>query len=154
MLARHSSSCFALALALALPAGVLAADADTPVPAAGRYVLAVQMILPHLDEMRRITVRDERCLTAGQVAGLFPVFDQPALRGCKLEYPKRGAESTDYVLVCESARVATGTAHIITAEDGAIFGLLEVKMGGKNMTFTQRSVAERLGECPSPAPPG
>lgn len=150
MLARHSSSCFALALALALPAGVLAADADTPVPAAGRYVLAVQMILPHLDEMRRITVRDERCLTAGQVAGLFPVFDQPALRGCKLEYPKRGAESTDYVLVCESARVATGNARVTVESDGALLGQLQVKMGGKNMTFSQHSIARRTGDC-SPA---
>lgn len=151
MSARHSMLRYALALAL--PALVLPVGAETTVPLAGRYVLAVQMILPHLEEMRRITVRDERCLAAGQVAGLFPVFDQPALHGCKLDYPKRGAEGTDYVLVCESARVATGTARVIAAEDGAIFGLLEVKMGGKNMTFTQRSVAERLGECPAAAPP-
>ncbi len=136
-----------LLLCAALLGGLLAVQADEPTPAAGHYQLAVQMLMPNLEEMREITVRAERCLAAGDASGLFPVMQQPALHGCRLTAPRHEAEAIDYVLQCESARVATGSARITVESDGALLGQLKVKMGGKNMTFSQHSIARRTGAC-------
>jgi hypothetical protein len=112
----------------------------------GEYEVVSQMIMPHLDEMRRIEKRQRLCIEADELAVLFPVMRQPALRGCVLDYPAEHARRTNYVLQCESARVASGTAWL-SRTSGRINGMLEVKMGGKNMTFSQRSTAIRRGAC-------
>lgn len=112
----------------------------------GEYKLVTRMMMPHLEEMRRIVKRHNQCLEGGDPAELFPVLRQPALRGCFLGYAVERAGRTDYVLQCESARVATGTAQLVRT-NARIDGVLEVKMGGKNMTFSQHSTAVRLGAC-------
>lgn len=118
----------------------------------GEYEVVTQMIMPHLDEMRRIEKRRRLCIEADEPAVLFPVMRQPALRGCVLDYPAEHAGRTNYVLQCESARVATGTAQL-SRTSGRIDGMLEVKMGGKNMTFSQRSTAVRRGACANSTTP-
>ena len=114
------------------------------------YDVAATMVMPHLDEMRRQVSHHTRCVKDDTPDGLFPVMDQHALRGCRLGYPKTQAhesgERRDYVLVCASARVASGTASIEQSEDQLV-GLLTVKMGGKNMTFSQRVEARRGAPC-------
>lgn len=135
-----------IAATLLLQAAVAAHAADLQ-PRAGQYTLATQMVMPHLDEMRRVVVEARRCVADGDVAALFPVLDQHALRGCRLDYPRHGADGDDYVLVCASARVASGTARLEAVGDDRLVGRLEVKMGGKNMTFSQRSEARRDGPC-------
>ncbi len=55
----------------------------------------------------------------------------------------------DYVLSCASARVASGTASIESAGQKRV-GMLAVKMGGKNMTFSQRIEAQRGALCTPP----
>ena len=118
------------------------------------YQIAATMIMPHLDEMRRQVTQQSRCVKDDVPGGLFPVMEQHALRGCRLDYPK-SVENADgrrreYVLVCASARVASGTASI--AETGQrLVGMLIVKMGGKNMTFSQRVEARRGAACTPPA---
>ncbi len=106
--------------------------------------------MPHLDEMRRQVAHHTRCVQDDAPDGLFPVLDQHALRGCRLGYPKTLAagqgERHEYVLVCASARVASGTAGIDTSGD-TLVGLLTVKIGGKNMTFSQRVEARRGAPC-------
>jgi hypothetical protein len=121
------------------------AYADEPLPA-GRYTVTARMILPHLDAMRRIGTTTERCIETGNAAALFPVLDQPALRGCALGHETRQGHSADYVLECGSARVATGTAQVTMTPVG-VTATLDVKMGGKNMTFRQRIDARRGGPC-------
>ena len=118
------------------------------------YQIAATMIMPHLDEMRRQVTQQSRCVKDDVPGGLFPVMEQHALRGCRLDYPK-SVENADgrrreYVLVCASARVASGTASI--DETGQrLVGMLIVKMGGKNMTFSQRVEARRGAACTPPA---
>jgi hypothetical protein len=38
----------------------------------------------------------------------------------------------------------------LNAGPGRVAGVLEIKMGGKNMTFAQRIAAVRQGECEPP----
>lgn len=135
---------FAAALAVA----PLPAPAESFALQAGNYDIAAQMVMPHMDEMRRIVTREQRCVGSDPVA-LFPVLRQPALGGCSLGYGVRDSDSFRYVLVCETARVATGTARLSNAGD-RIVGTLEVKMGGKNMTFSQHVEAVPAGGCHTP----
>ncbi len=114
------------------------------------YQIAATIVMPRLDEMRRQVAQHTRCVPDDNPGALFPVLEQHALRGCRLDYPKVTslAESTrrEYVLVCASARVASGTASVEGDEENLV-GLLAVKMGGKNMTFSQRVEARRGASC-------
>ncbi|MGE3773122.1 MAG: hypothetical protein AB7I32_09370 [Gammaproteobacteria bacterium] len=124
-------------LAVALLAQSAAADAPSTLLPAGEYALAAQMQMPHLEEMRRTVDRHTRCLGDEDLLGFFPVMAQPALRGCSFGFPQERADGRRYVLVCQSARVATGTAELVRTRAGLV-GQLRIKMGGKNMTFAQR----------------
>lgn len=115
----------------------------------GSYDITAQMVMPHLEEMRRIVTQEQRCLGDDNPVALFPVLRQPALRGCALDYGVQDADTFQYVLVCETARVATGTARLNRSGD-RIVGTLDVKMGGKNMTFSQRIEAVLRGGCGVP----
>jgi hypothetical protein len=97
--------------------------------------------MPHLDEMRRISDRETRCLR-GAPTELFPVLRQPALRGCTLGAGGVGR----YQLRCASERVASGGATL-SADPATLRGILTIKMGGKNMTFSQHVTATRRGSC-------
>ena len=152
--ARRSRQCSNARAAAAIPSFVLVLTALATTAFAteltlepGLYDLAEQMVMPHMDEMRRIVTHSQRCLMTAAPDAIFPVLEQPALGGCVLGYPKLSAERNDYVLVCESARVASGTATLVSHAD-LMVGLLTVKMGGKNMTFSQRVEARRIGPCP------
>ena len=54
------------------------------------------------------------------------------------------------LLICEGGHGTTGTAQWHLGAD-KIRGTLNVKLGGKNMTFYQRITAKPLGKCVSEA---
>ena len=127
-------------ITLSLPF-VLAAAAPTDVPQPGRYEVTARTVLPHLDEMRRLSETERVCVRGGRAEGLFPVMRQPALRGCGLT-----GRAANLTLDCGVRLGASGRATIKT--DGVVLrGALHVKMGGKNMTFSQFIEARRLGAC-------
>jgi len=106
--------------------------------------------MPHLEEnLRYATTREQRCLQPDELAALFPVLRHPSLEGCHLDDERRHGSSVRYRLVCASPEVASGTARLDVAGE-RIAGILEVKMGGKNMTFSQRIEAVRQGGCGPP----
>jgi len=106
--------------------------------------------MPHLEEnLRYATTREQRCLQPDELAALFPVLRHPSLEGCHLDEERRRGSSVRYRLVCASPQVASGTARLDAAGE-RIAGLLEVKMGGKNMTFSQRIEAVRQRDCEPP----
>ena len=98
--------------------------------------------MPHLEEnLRYATTREQRCLQLDDLDSLFPILRHPALEGCHL--------NDRYRLVCANPQVASGTARL-DAAGGRIAGILDVKMGGKNMTFSQRVEAVRQRDCEPP----
>jgi len=129
-----------------LPTLLACAAAAEPSLPAGRYALESRVTMPHLEEMRRQVDVQTRCLGDDDLRGFFPVMHQPALNGCEFGYPEATADGMRYVLVCQSARVATGTAALRTRGETYV-GELQIKMGGKNMTFAQRVEARRLADC-------
>jgi hypothetical protein len=145
---RRPTSLVLLAMTAAATAGPPALPLALP---AGAYTLAAQTLMPHLDEMRWVVRREERCYDGSDaLPSLFPVLRQAALTGCSLGSGERDGERLRYELTCASPRVATGSAEILPTAQGAV-GKLEVRMGGKNMTFSQRVEALRHGDC-GPAP--
>ena len=106
--------------------------------------------MPHLEEnLRYATTRERRCLRGDEPSAAFPILQHPSLEGCRLDSGRRRGDTTRYRLVCASPQVATGSARL-EAGPGRFAGVLEIKMGGKNMTFAQRIEAVRQGECEPP----
>ena len=103
--------------------------------------------MPHLEEnLRYTTTRTRRCLTHLQLSLAFPILEHPALKGCTLGSETRRSGTVSYVLMCTGGHGTTGGAlwHI---DPGRIRGTLNVKLGGKNMTFSQSVTALPIGAC-------
>jgi hypothetical protein len=115
---------------------------------AALYDVTVETGMPHLEENLRYAVtRTERCLTRDDLDSIFPILHHSSLAGCKLRERSHDEDTIIYDLVCDTSAGTTGTATWHIAEH-AIRGTLEVKLGGKNMTFFQRVTGTVVGECP------
>lgn len=113
----------------------------------GAWEITARIEMPHLEEsLRYSTTRERRCLGPDDFPSLFPVLRHESLAGCRLGDAGRDGSTGRYRLVCANPQAASGTA-VLDLNPGRMAGVLEVKMGGKNMTFTQRVEATRLGEC-------
>jgi hypothetical protein len=112
------------------------------------YEVITETIMPHLEEnLRYATTRHNRCLNHRELFSAFPVLDHPSLKGCKLENKSRLDDTDSYLLICEGGGGGTTGAARWSLGAGKITGTLDVKLGGKNMTFYQRITATRLGQC-------
>ena len=111
------------------------------------YELTTETSMPHLEEnLRYANTTGRQCLALSQLTSAFPILDHPALEGCKLEHELRQPQSLSYQLVCAGGHGTTGAA-VWHLDEHRIRGTLDVKLGGKNMTFFQRITAIPLGKC-------
>jgi hypothetical protein len=111
------------------------------------YDLTTETSMPHLEENLRYTAtRDELCLGREDLSSAFPILQHPSLAGCALREQSQRDDTIFYILVCKGAQKTTGSATWQIAER-VIRGSLEVKLGGKNMTFSQRVTGRPMGEC-------
>lgn len=135
-----------LILAIAITSLPIAAGAVGPDITPGVYEISAQTVMPNLEAMRRNTVTHKQCLNGEKLTLLFPVMSQRALTSCDLGYVNRVDDVFRFTLNCADARVATGTAELRMTPDQLV-GKLNVKMGGKNMTFSQLVKAKRTADC-------
>jgi hypothetical protein len=111
------------------------------------YELTTETGMPHLEENLRYTIIHEKhCLAQRELFTAFPILHHPALQGCRLDTETRQDDILSYQLVCEGGHGTTGKA-IWHLDGHPIRGTLDVKLGGKNMTFYQRITALSLGQC-------
>lgn len=102
--------------------------------------------MPHLEEnLRYLVTHETLCLAHEELLVAFPVLHETSLAGCRLDPEQRHGEVISYVLVCPR-QATTGKAQW-QLDERRFTGTLEVKLGGKNMTFHQRVTAVPLGEC-------
>jgi hypothetical protein len=135
-----------IAASLLCSAACASGYADPP----GLYEITARTVMPHLEENLRYAVtQEQRCLQLEELAALFPILRHPSLEGCRLADERRRGSNVRYGLVCVNPQVASGTAQLDAAGEH-IAGILEIKMGGKNMTFSQRIEALRQGDCAPP----
>src|SRR5262249_38361030 len=111
------------------------------------YELTTETSMPHLEEnLRYATTTRRQCLTLAQLTTAFPILHHPALTGCTLENQTRVSTNLSYQLVCSGGHGTTGMATW-RLDEHSMRGTLDVKLGGKNMTFFQRITAIPLGRC-------
>ncbi len=111
------------------------------------YEITTETRMPHLEENLRYTdTHEHRCLTQHELWSAFPILHHPALKGCTLHEESREEAARSYALSCELGKDATGRA-LWSLGSRQYVGTLNVKLGGKNMTFSQRVIAKPLGEC-------
>lgn len=116
--------------------------------APGLYEITAQTLMPHLEEsLRYATTRARQCLGTLEASALFPLLRHEAFAGCSLDHEASSSDThADFTLRCSNPQAATGVAHFALQPDG-FQAVLYVKMGGKNMTLSQRLSAPRLGPC-------
>lgn len=103
--------------------------------------------MPHLEENLRYTkTSSTTCLTRSELFVTFPVLTEYAFDECRLTKQAQSDTQASYRLDCPTSTGTTGTA-IWWFNASHVAGTLEVKLGGKNMTFHQRLTAKRVGEC-------
>ena len=113
------------------------------------YDVTVETGMPHLEENLRYAItRSERCLTRQDLDSAFPILRHSSLAGCKLREQSSDEDTIVYVLMCDRSTGTTGKATWRIGEQ-VIRGTLDIKLGGKNMTFFQRVTAKVIGDCPS-----
>ncbi len=111
------------------------------------YEVITETGMPHLEENLRYAVtRENRCLSGEDLASAFPILASASLADCKLQPESRQGDAVSYLLVCNGGHGTTGNASWHVGER-LMVGTLNVKLGGKNMTFFQRVTARPLGQC-------
>jgi hypothetical protein len=111
------------------------------------YDLMIETGMPHLEENLRYATRHERrCLGRDALFTAFPILEHPALAGCSLKDPVQRKDLVTYTLVCDGGHGTTGQA-VWRLSEHHVRGTLNVKLGGKNMTFYQRITATSHGSC-------
>jgi hypothetical protein len=134
-----------LTLVSAFAAVSIPASDSTP---ARLYEVITETGMPHLEENLRYAVtRENRCLTDEELASAFPILKSASLADCKLRRAGPHSDDASYLLVCDGGHGTTGSASWHVGEQ-SIVGTLNVKLGGKNMTFFQRVTANPMGRCP------
>ena len=133
-------------MGLALIGGASAAGGADTFPAQ-LYDVTTETVMPHLEEnLRYTTTHERRCLRHLQLSAAFPILAHPALKGCELTHETHKEDTVSYVLVCTGGPGTSGGA-IWRIDESRIRGTLNVKLGGKNMTFSQRVTALPRGAC-------
>lgn len=134
---------FVLVSAVLISPSALATEAPPP----QLYEIVTEISMPHLEEnLRYATTREQRCLEEHELWTTFPILQYSALKDCKLDRASRAEDAVSYELVCEGGHGTTGRATWQLGRTQST-GTLNVKLGGKNMTFYQRVTARALGAC-------
>jgi hypothetical protein len=111
------------------------------------YEVITETAMPHLEEnLRYATTREQRCLAPNELWSAFSILHSAALKDCRLDQESRGQDSVSYALVCTGRHGTTGHATWQLGPTHST-GTLNVKLGGKNMTLSQRITARALGAC-------
>lgn len=113
----------------------------------GEYMVKTEILLPHLENnLHYTTTQTRQCLGQQDASTLFPILDHVSFVGCALVKKHANPENNAFDLVCSNPEAATGQAHFVIEKE-TFRATLSVKMGGKNMKFSQRVNGRRIGAC-------
>lgn len=133
----------ALVIGLLLAGAAVAADA----PPRRLYRISTETGMPHLEwNLRYAVVAESRCLSRDELATSFWMMGDVSLQDCRLV----AVDPSRWRLQCSGGHGTSGEARWDWGEHAgeAARGRLDVRLGGKNMTFYQRIEARALGDCP------
>jgi len=111
----------------------------------GKYSVKSELVMPHLEEnLRYATTSEQHCLSQQKASFFFPILKHVSFTDCVLT--AKESESAVFDLTCINPEAATGTARFVISEK-LFRATLDIKMGGKNMKFSQRTSGQRIGPC-------
>lgn len=116
----------------------------------GEYAVSVRLELPHLEDMAAIKLA-RICMTGGEggTHGLVVLSDNDPARSLPASNIHEDGGILSFDIVCPGGNAAIGSAKYTMRGQG-FDGAIAMKMGGKNMTMTERQSGRRIGSC-SPA---
>jgi hypothetical protein len=124
-------------------AALVSAGTDEP----QLFQVHTELGMPNLEDNLRYSAKDEKlCLTEAQLEHRFPALSHPSLSDCRLTNRQQGGGAVSYSLACSGGHGTVGSATWQSAAHQRS-GVLNVKLGGKNMTFFERVTATALGTC-------
>jgi hypothetical protein len=133
--------------ACAFALGLATSSAANDLPTRRLYQMSTHTGMPHLDEnLRYAVVNEQRCLDPNDLSGAFWMLDDVSLRDCKLAKLSQSPTGASYVLQCNAGHGTSGDATW-QFTPRQLTGVMNVRLGGKNMTFYQRITAAPVGEC-------
>lgn len=120
-----------------------ASDAVRP----GRYEITIETGTPeHEENLSHALRRELRCLDRSDLASLFWLLGDAALRDCRLEKSGEEPGAATYDLICAGAHGSAGTARWQIGA-ASLRGELNVRRPGTDTILYQRVTAKRLGGC-------
>jgi hypothetical protein len=105
----------------------------------------MRLELPHLEDMGAAKTTAV-CLTAEPPYGLVVLSDNNPLARCPISNIRQTGDTLTFDIICEGENQGVGSA-IFTLGRNHFTGAITMKMGGKNMTMTERQTGRRVGEC-------
>jgi hypothetical protein len=141
----------ALVLSLVATTSAMCAVSAAAALEPGEYQVSVRLELPHVEDLS--TSRSALiCVTAAgnDTHGLKVLSDNNPLARCAASNIRDNGGTLLFDIVCPGQNAATGSARF-TLREQDFDGAIEMKMGGKNMTMTERQRGRRTGGCRPPA---
>lgn len=131
---------------VAFPTQICAGERTMLAP--GEYEVEMRLELPHVEDMnaqKRVKV----CITDGGTHGIAVLSENNPLARCPASNIKQSDDELAFDLVCEGHNQAIAKAKFQLWPD-RFAGAIDMKMGGKNMTMTERQSGRRVGDCKAP----
>ncbi|MBA2125586.1 hypothetical protein DLM45_05020 [Hyphomicrobium methylovorum] len=130
---------------LVIPA---AASAEDAVLQPGEYEVQMRLELPHVEDMG-VQKTAKVCITGGDTHGIVVLSENNPLARCPASNVKLLDQTLSFDLVCEGHNQAVAWAKFQLWPD-RFSGVFDMKMGGKNMTMSERQTGKRVGVCKDP----
>jgi Protein of unknown function (DUF3617) len=112
----------------------------------GRYEVEMRLELPHVEDMGYSKTANI-CVNETGTHGLMVLSDNNPLVRCPASNVREDGDILTFGLVCEGHNQAVAWAKF-TLKGDRFDGTFDMKMGGKNMTMTERQTGHRTGPCP------
>lgn len=130
-------------LALIVAPGV--ARAGDAVLEPGEYEVEMRLKLPHIEDMGAERTA-KVCIANGGTHGIVVLSENNPLARCPSSNVKQSGDELSFDLICEGHNQATAWAKF-RLWPNRFAGAITMKMGGKNMTMTERQMGRRIGVC-------
>jgi hypothetical protein len=134
---------------MAITAAMCAASAAAALEP-GEYEVSVRLDLPHVDGATASRTTPV-CVTEGRndTHGLTALSTNNPFGGCAASNIREDAGTLLFDIACPGPNAATASARY-TFKEQDFDGTITMKMGGKNMTMTERQHGRRTGGCKPP----
>jgi hypothetical protein len=140
----HRLSIFTVAMTAMVVTAAFTAERVTLL--GGEYEVSMRLELPHAEDMG-VSKTARICVTEdSDTQGLIVLSDNNPLSRCPPSNIRRDRHSLTFDLICEGHNQAVASAQFTLQRD-RFNGAFAMKMGGKNMTMTERQEGRRTGPC-------